>query len=201
MDAPPRLLSLIVEAVALSFWLGAAVLLAAVVAPALFAALPNPAAAGDVVGRVLPVLLWAGIVVALFVGYIEAFAQNAMVTRNWTPGAQRPDPNDVVHFGGYRAAGQRAGFGFLIALACGYALVLGQRIDRLRASIGQPIETLSASDPRRIDFGRMHALSVAALGVAMLSALGLTISAIRRLLGNRAAQRTIQQRLEPSHHA
>lgn len=201
MDAPPRPLSLIVEVVALSFWLGAALLFAAVVAPALFAALPSPATAGDVVGRVLPVLLWAGVVVSLIVGYIEAFAQNAILTKRWTPGARRPDLNDVVHFGGYRAAGQRAGFGFLIALACGYALVLGQRIDRLRTSIGQPIETLAASDPHRIDFGRMHALSVAALGVAMLSAFGLTVSAIRRLLGSRAAERTFQQRLEPSHHA
>ena len=201
MDAARRPLSLIVEVVALSFWLGAAVLFAAVVAPALFAALPTPAAAGDVVGRVLPVLLWGGVVVSLIVGYIEAFAQNAQFTKNREQRAQRPDPNDVVHFGGYRAAGRRAGFGFLIALACGYALVLGQRIDRLRASIGRPIDSRSANDPRRIDFGRMHALSVAALGVAMLSALGLTISAVRRLLGTRAARRAFQRQLEPSHHA
>jgi Domain of unknown function (DUF4149) len=201
MDAPPRPLSLVVEVVALSFWLGAAVLFAAVVAPALFAALPSRTTAGDVVGRVLPVLLWAGIVVSLIAGFIEAVAQNAILTRNWNLRGQPPDLNDVVHFAGYRVAGQRAGLGFVIALACGYALVLGQRIDRLRVSVGQPIETLSASDPRRLDFGRMHAWSVAALGVAMLSAAGLTVSAVRRLLGQRAAQRTFQQRLEPSHHA
>ena len=201
MDAPPRPSSLVVEVMALSFWLGAAVLFAAVVAPALFAALPSRTSAGEVVGRVLPVLLWGGIVVSLIVGFIEAFAQQTILTKNWNLRAQPPDLNDVVHFAGYRVAGQRAGLGFLIALACGYALVLGQRIDRLRVSVGQPIDALSASDPRRVDFGRMHALSVAALGVAMLAAAGLTVSAVRRLLGRRAARPALQQRLEPSQHA
>jgi uncharacterized protein DUF4149 len=201
MDAPPRPLSLVVEVMALSFWLGAAVLFAAVVAPALFAALPSRTTAGDVVGRILPVLLWSGIAVSLIAGFIEAVAQQTILTKNWNLRAQPPDLNDAVHFAGYRAAGQRAGLGFLIALACGYALVLGQRIDRLRESVGQPIDSLSASDPRRVDFGRMHALSVAALGVAMLAAAGLTVSAVRRLLGRRSARQAFQQRLEPSQHA
>ena len=174
MDPPPRPLLLVVEVVALSFWLGAAVLLAAVVAPALFAALPSRTSAGEVVGRVLPVLLWLGILVALIVGLIEVVARSGLLTKS---------------------------AGFFIALACGYGLVLGQRIDRLRTSVGQPIETLSASDPRRVDFGRMHGLSVAALGVGMLAAAGLTVSAVRRLLGQRTTRRTFQQNFEPSHHA
>jgi len=174
MGAPPRSLSLVVEVVVLSFWLGAAVLFAAVVAPALFAALPSRTSAGDVVGRVLPVLLWVGVVVSLVVGFIEAVGRNGILTTSAS---------------------------FLVALACGYALMLGQRIDRLRASIGGPVEVLPATDPRRVDFGRMHGLSVAALGVAMLAAVALTVSAVRRLLGQRAAQRTFQQSLEPSHHA
>jgi len=199
--APQSPVSLVFELVALSLWLGAAVLFAAVVAPALFAVLPSRASAGEVVGRVLSVVLWAGIVVSLIVGFIEAVAQQVILTKNWSLRSQPPDLNDVVHFSGYRVAGQRAGAGFLIALACGYALVLGQRIDKLLASAGGSIEVLSPSDPRRIDFGRMHAWSVAALGVAMLSAAGLAISVVRRLLGTRAARRTFQQSLEPSHHA
>ncbi len=77
--------------------------------------------AGDVVGRVLPALLYAGAAISFVVGLIEAVAQNAILTARWPAGAQRPDLNDVVHFGGYRAVGQRAGVGFLIGGACVWA--------------------------------------------------------------------------------
>jgi hypothetical protein len=201
MEAPPRSLSLVVELVALSFWLGASVLFAAVVAPALFAVLPSRTTAGDVVGRVLPALLWAGVVISSVVGLLEAVAQNAILTANWTPGSRARDLNDVVHFGGARVAGRRAGVGLLIGLACLWVLQIGQRIDKLRASIGQPIDALPVTDPRRVDFGRLHGLSVAVLGVGMLAALGLAISVARRLVGQNAVRRTFQTKLEPSHHA
>ena len=55
----------IVILVLLSAWLGAAVLVATVVAPAAFAVLPTRTLAGALVGRVLPVLFIAGLVVAL----------------------------------------------------------------------------------------------------------------------------------------
>jgi hypothetical protein len=154
-----------------------------------------------VVGRVLPVLLWSGVAVSLVTGLPEAIAQNAIFTARWQRGAPPPDRNDVVHFAGARAAGQRAGAGLLIGAACLWALVMGQRIDKLRASIGQPIDSLTASDPRRVDFGRMHAYSVALLGVAMLAALGLAISVARRLVGRGAQRRTFQTKSEPSYHA
>jgi hypothetical protein len=201
MAPPPRSLSLVVELVVLSFWLGAAVLLAAVVAPALFAVLPSRTAAGDIVGRILPPLLYAGAAISFVVGMLEAVAQNAIFTAHWAPGAQRPDLNDVVHFGEAPAAGQRAGVGFLIGVACVGVLVIGQRIDKLRASVGQPIDALAPTDPRRVDFGRLHALSVAALGVAMLLAAGLIVSAARRLRRQTVARPVVQQTLEPSHHA
>ena len=44
-------------------WIGAALLFSAIVAPTLFAVLPTRALAGLVVGRVLPVLFWSGVVV------------------------------------------------------------------------------------------------------------------------------------------
>ena len=201
MGPPPRSLSLAIELVALSFWLGAAVLLAAVVAPALFDVLPSRAMAGDVVGRVLPVVLYAGVVISFLVGMTEAIRQNEIFTAHWTPGSPTPDVNDVVHFGGARVAGQRAGFGFLIGVACVVVLQIGQKIDKLRAGVGQPIDALPATDPRRIEFGRLHALSVAVLGVAMLIAAGLAVSVARRLAGRGAPKRTFQPKLEPSHHA
>jgi hypothetical protein len=201
MDPQPRSLSLAIELVALSVWLGATALFAAVVAPALFDALPSRTMAGDVVGRVLPALLLSGVVISLVVGLLEAMAQNAIFTAHWTPGSRAPDSNDVVHFGGARLAGQRAGAGFLIGVVCLWALQIGQKIDKLRASVGQPIDALPVSDPRRVEFGRLHALSVAVLGVAMLFAAGLAFSAARRLVGRDAARRTFQPSLEPSHHA
>ena len=48
----------------LSAWLGAAVLFSSVVAPAAFAALPSRTLAGALVGRVLPAVFFAGIVIA-----------------------------------------------------------------------------------------------------------------------------------------
>jgi len=54
-----------VVSILLSAWLGAAVLVTTVVAPAAFAVLPSRTLAGALVGRVLPVLFIAGLVVAL----------------------------------------------------------------------------------------------------------------------------------------
>jgi hypothetical protein len=55
--------------------------------------------------------------------------------------------------------------------ACGVAqLIVGRRIDRLRADIGGSIESLPVDDARRVAFGRLHGISVAWLGLAMLAA-------------------------------
>src|SRR4029453_4191577 len=55
----------VVVTVLLSAWLGPPVLLAPVVAPAAFAVLPSRTLAGALVGRVLPVVFIAGLIVAL----------------------------------------------------------------------------------------------------------------------------------------
>jgi hypothetical protein len=49
-------------------------------------------------------------------------------------------------------------------------LVIGPRIERLRADIGGVLESLAADDPRRAAFGRLHGMSVAWMGLAMLAA-------------------------------
>ena len=49
----------------LAAWVGAAIFFSAIVAPALFAVLPTRELAGAVVGRVLPMLNWAGLIIAL----------------------------------------------------------------------------------------------------------------------------------------
>lgn len=156
--------SLLVRLTLLGFWLGAATLFAAVVAPTLFAVLPTRTLAGLVVGRVLPVIFYAGIVVAL----VEA----------------------VVELRGPHHVG-RLSTDVVMLLTCGVAqFVLSPRIERLRAAIAGPIEQLDSSDPRRLEFGRLHAVSVGLLGVAMIAALVAVIALARTMLAARDGRST-----------
>jgi hypothetical protein len=67
----------------------------------------------------------------------------------------------------------------LLAVGCSAAqFVVSPKIERIRSSVTGPIDSLDASDPRRVTFGKLHALSVAFLGLAMI---GATISVGTRL--------------------
>ncbi|MFN2566809.1 MAG: DUF4149 domain-containing protein [Gemmatimonadaceae bacterium] len=135
-----------VETCLLTLWLGAALFFAAAVAPAAFAVLPTPSLAGALVGRLLPPLFAAGIGVGAAVLAVELRAGRAR-------------------------SRVRAVAGGVLLVACGIAqFVIGGQIERLRARSGAPISALGREDPRRVTFGRLHALSVAALGAAMLAA-------------------------------
>lgn len=153
MSGRPMLPALLVL-VLLSAWIGAALLMAASVAPAAFAVLPTRTLAGALVGRVLPVMFWSGI--ALAVASIALLHQ--LPQRGYTTIAL-----------------------VVVALACAIAqLGIAPRIERVRAAIGGPVDALSPTDPLRQAFGRLHGLSVLALGVAMLAA-GITLVLIVRL--------------------
>ena len=137
----------------LALWLGASLFFAVVVAPAAFAALPTRELAGALVGRILPSLFITGMLVGAIILALEIRAPRSG--------------------GRVRAAG--AG---VMLIACGIAqFVIGGRIDRLRGAAERPISALSSDDPRRRAFGRLHALSVAALGAAMLAAAAAAASA------------------------
>jgi len=129
-------------------WLGAALLFSIAVAPAAFAVLPTRALAGALVGRVLPAIFVSGLVGA-------GVSVVLIVTRPRT-----------------------AGMPLRLALACAWAAACGiaqwgvmPRIERVRAAIAAPIESLGADDPRRLTFGRLHGVSVALLAAGMLAAL------------------------------
>lgn len=144
---PSRTTTPLVELVVLSIWLGASVFFSAGVAPSLFAVLPTRALAGAVVGRLLPIVFYSGIVVGAVV-VADTFVDH----RTW------------------RWLGRETA-GAVIIIACAIAqFVIIPRIDRLRASIGGPMDALPADDVRRAAFGRLHGLSVAWLGLAMLAA-------------------------------
>lgn len=135
------------QVVALSLWLGAAVFFSFVVAPALFATLPSRTMAGAVVGRTLPIVFFSGIAVGVVLVALQSTGGRSAI-------------RDV-----------RALCGCLMVAACVVAqLIIGRRIDRLREEIGMPIESLPMDDARRVAFGRLHGVSVAWLGLAMLAA-------------------------------
>lgn len=129
----------------LAAWLGAAVLMAAVVAPAAFAVLPTRTLAGALVGRVLPVIFWSGIVIGLAVAALGW----SLPERGW-----------------------RTGAALVLAGACAVAqLGIAPRIAAIRAAAGGQMEVLDPSDPRRQAFGRLHGLSVAWMGLGGIAAL------------------------------
>jgi len=137
----PALIAIVLTAA----WLGAVAIVGAVVAPAAFDVLPSRTLAGALVGRVLPVLFLGGIITAV-----------VSLAITWPLAA--------------RAA--RLGTAVVQCAACVAAqLVIAPKIERIRAAVAGPIDALAVSDPRRVDFGRLHALSVGLLGVAAIAAL------------------------------
>ena len=140
--------------VALSAWLGAGLLFAAVVAPAAFRVLPSRALAGALAGAVLPVLFWTGAAVGVW----AIILLRRPPARRWALGLAL----------------------LLAGASLGSQLVVGRAIARVRASVGAGFETLPTDDARRVTFGRLHALSVLLLGTGMLSAAGLVVHEIRR---------------------
>ena len=130
--------------IALSAWLGAALLVATVVAPAAFAVLPTRTLAGALVGRVLPVLFYAGAAIGLVA---------VLLGRTATPSLAR-----LVA-------------GVIMVVSCLAAqLVVAPRIERVRSEAARPIDELAVDDPRRAAFGRLHGVSVLLLGIAGVAA-------------------------------
>ena len=144
------------ETLLLAVWIGAALLFTVVVAPAAFSVLPTRTLAGALVGRVLPVIFYAGVVIGSLIVVLELI--------------------------GRTGAWGRSAAGAVSALACALAqLVVGTKIDRLREAIGGPLDALALDDPRRVAFGRLHAISVGWLGLAMVAAIIALALAVRAM--------------------
>lgn len=154
-----------VSALVLAAWVGAAVYFSVVVARAAFGVLPTRALAGELVGATLPSLFISGVVAA---GIATLLALPAP-RREWYGG------RFTWLFASLLAAGSCAVGQF----------ILGPRIDLLRASLGAALETMSPADPARAEFARLHMMSVAALGLAILLALVALVAAIRHATSTR----------------
>lgn len=159
------------QLLALAAWLGAALFFALVVAPAAFSALPSRDLAGALVGRTLPLLFLAGIAIGLIALGIELLG-----------------PRRRLRIG-------RAAASAIVAIACAVAqLGVAPRIAALRAGMTEPLASLAADHPQRVAFGRLHLISVAWLGVAVLAcvaAMAMAVLALRaadadRLRGDRS---------------
>ena len=143
----------------LAAWIGMAVFVAAVIAPAAFAVLPTRALAGALVGRALPVLFVSGIVLGAAV-----IALHATVMR-------------VAALGG------------LVLLAGNsVALMIENRLHALLVSLGAPIDSIALTDPRRLAFGRMHGLSVLMMAIGLLGASVALVVLMRHVSVEPAAQ-------------
>ncbi len=141
----------------LGLWLGAAVLLGAAVAPAVFGVLRGAQLsnanelAGMIVQRVLAVINRGGFEIGLFLlvtGYFMSKRESRMVR-----------------------------FAEMISLAIMTIMtgvshwVISARMLALKAAMQAPIDQIAGNDPRRVEFGALHHYSVAALGLAILGGL------------------------------
>jgi len=129
-------------------FLGALALFATTVTPALFATVP-PSAAARVVGRVLPVLDGAGLVLGLAAVVLGATGRSA------------------------RAAMVLGGV--LVLIAASSLFLVTPEIARLRHAAGDALSHLPPGDPTRRRFGALHGVSTvlfalqAALAVALVA--------------------------------
>ncbi|HUF30469.1 MAG TPA: DUF4149 domain-containing protein [Gemmatimonadaceae bacterium] len=130
----------------LAAWLGAVLFFGAGVAPAAFAVLPTPADAGALVGRLLPALFYAGI----GTGLVLAICAVRLRT------------------GGSLVRRAMAIAGALMTLGCALAQFwVAPELARVLAEAGA-MDARSPDDPLRLEFGRLHGMSVVLLGIAWL---------------------------------
>src|SRR4030095_6534077 len=140
-----------------SLWLGAAMFFSGVVAPAVFSVLRayqfdnGTEVAGTIVNRTLAVVNITGFVVSLF-ALLTAFL--------FKEGQQ----NRSFYLETLSVA--------LVAIATGLGQwVIAAKMRSIRTLGAVPMDQLSATDPRRVEFNQLHGYSVSALTIAMIAGL------------------------------
>jgi len=135
-------------------WLGGVIFFAAVLAPTVFTVLPTHQLAGNVVNRSLRILHWMGIVSAL------VFLASSMLYSRFTNGSAHP------------FAARHVLLYLMLLLTSISQFGISPKMAALRSSMGD-IDSVSASDPLRIQFNALHAWSTRLEGGVLL--LGLAV--------------------------
>lgn len=152
-----RIFLKILSLLLIGLWLGAAVFFSAAVAPNVFnvlrgAELSNAGAlAGSIVNRLLAIINQGGFEISLFVMIVSFFT-----ARDQTPLRR------IVQMISLAIMAMMTGLGHW---------VIGARLAILRAEMQLPIDQIVPTDPRRIEFDRLHRYSVVMLSIAIIAAL------------------------------
>ncbi|HXJ15129.1 MAG TPA: DUF4149 domain-containing protein [Candidatus Limnocylindrales bacterium] len=135
-----------IEFLSLSLWLGADAFLSFVVAPGAFAILGNRDAAGMMVGFALARLHYAGI----FLGVLFLVARLAR-----------------THDFGSFASPAALCVVIMVVLTAGSQLTVSNRMEGLKKEMVS-VQNTPETDPRRVEFNRLHHRSVAFEGAILL---------------------------------
>lgn len=151
----------------LALWLGGAVALGGLAAPATFEVLQQeyPDTGRSLAGRVF------GETLRRF--HLASYAAGALMVM-CLAGIATMAPSPV-------GVGAKVGVVLAMLIASAYSgVVVSPRIERMQQAIGQPVASLPAGDPRRGQFGRLHALSTALLAAGAAGTLLLLYWEARR---------------------
>ena len=147
---------------ALVFWLGGMLALGGVAAPAIFAALTG---AHGMAGREMAGLAFGAVLRRFCFG--ASIASAVMILSLVATAIIGPRP--------VRFARRLALIVIMAALTVYSGFVIGPRVDAMRRAIGAPVASLADTDPRRVEFARLHRLSSALLGAAVVGGLALLV--------------------------
>jgi uncharacterized membrane protein len=148
-----------IEFLSLSIWLGADLFLSFVVAPGAFAILGNRDAAGMMVGYSLARLHFAGILL----GFFFLVARLAR-TRDFTS---------------FTTAAALC-IALMVALTAASQFTVSNRMERLKKQMVS-LQNTPETDPRRVEFKRLHAISVAYESAVLLLGLVGMFSLVREV--------------------
>ncbi len=163
-----------IRSILLGMWLGAAVFFSAVVAPAVFSVLHSfgfanaNEVAGSIVTRTLAVVNVSGFIIAV------PLLVTAIFLKHTGKGWRRIEIILLVMVAFLTAVGE---------------WVIAARMRALRTAMGT-IDLVPITDPRRIEFAKLHRYSVLSLGIALIVALA-TIIVIRLRVARYSRSRVV----------
>ena len=143
-------------------WVGGIIFFAFVLAPAVFSVLPSRHLAGNVVNRALPALHWMGVVSGVvYVGTSLTYARLQTGSTEFL-------------------AARHLAICAMIVLTLVSQFAVGGKMVALRNQMGV-IDDVSQSDPRRLEFNRLHEWSTRLEGAVLVLGLAALYLTARRL--------------------